>query len=78
MNLLLHPFCFVGVFLFFSGQVAGGAVCLTLAVLYLVLLWLIQAALETIFKAAVYVYATQGQAPEGFEGGLLSSAMSRQ
>jgi hypothetical protein len=36
----------------------------------------VQSALQTIFQAAVYLYARDNRAPNGFEESHLSSAMS--
>jgi hypothetical protein len=45
--------------------------------LYLIILGLVQSALQSIFQAAVFLYARDGQVPAGFEAGLLGSAMVR-
>ena len=58
-----------------SGNVAAAALCIALAVLYLIVLALVQSALHSIFQAAVYLYARQGQVPEGFQAEFLSEAM---
>lgn len=49
--------------------------CIVLAVLYLVALSLIQSALQSIFQAAVYLYARSQTAPAGFTSDLLAGAM---
>jgi hypothetical protein len=41
----------------------------------LVILGLVQSALQSIFQAAVFLYARDGQVPEGFEVELLGNAM---
>jgi len=46
-----------------------------LAVVYFVVLALIQSALQSIFQAAVYLYAYNGTAPAGFESDTLASAL---
>ena len=51
--------------------------CIGGAVLYLILIALIEAALQSIFQAAVYLYARDGQEPEGFSSGLLAEAMGQ-
>ena len=61
----------------FSGNVALMAGCIGLAVIYLIILGLVQSALQSIFQAAVFLYARDGQVPEGFEAELLGSAMVR-
>ena len=60
--------------------VLGNAVVImlsiALAVGYLIVLSLIQSALQSIFQAAVYLYAyNNGMAPEGFDPDLLAGAM---
>jgi len=49
--------------------------CIGFLVIYLVALSLIQSALQSIFQAAVYLYARNATAPEGFSADLLSGAM---
>jgi hypothetical protein len=46
-------------------------------VLYLIALALVQSALQSIFQAALFLYARNGQVPEGFEAELLGNAMAR-
>lgn len=58
-----------------SGNGVTAAFCIGLAVIYLILLALVQSALQSIFQAAVYLYARQGQVPEGFQEEFLSGAM---
>jgi hypothetical protein len=60
---------------FFTGSIAGIAVCIAIAVVYFIGLALIQSALQSIFQAAVFLYARNGQVPEGFEAELLGNAM---
>jgi hypothetical protein len=57
-----------------SGSMAGLFLCIGIAVVYLVLLSLIQSALQSIFQAAVYLYARDGHAP-GFSNELLSGSL---
>jgi len=59
-----------------SGNFAAAALCITFAVLYLILMALVQSALQAIFQAAVYFYARNGQVPAGFEEGMLSEALA--
>lgn len=65
--------------LFFLGVATGtGALtllCIVLGVIYLIVLALVQSALQSIFQAAVYLYARDGQVPEGFHTEFLSEAM---
>ena len=51
-------------------------VCIALAVVYLIALALIQSALQSIFQAALYLYARDGQVPEGFHADALRDAMA--
>ena len=60
-----------------SGNVALMAACIVLAAVYLVGLGIVQSALQAIFQAAVFLYARDGQVPEGFEAELLGNAMIR-
>lgn len=73
-----------GIALLVFGIIAltGGAAGMTLAVLliaggilYLILLGLIQSALQVIFQAALYLYAKDGTAPAGFDPSTLGRAM---
>jgi hypothetical protein len=62
------------------GAVLGNSViliaCIVLATLYLILLGLINSALHSIFQAALYCYASNGQVPEGFRPEALTNALS--
>jgi hypothetical protein len=61
------------------GALAGSAALVAgiiLAVIYLLLLALVQSVLYSIFRAALYLYASEGTAAEGFDVGLLNSAMT--
>ncbi len=60
---------------FFSANTAIAFLCVGLAVAYLIALALVQSALQAIFQSAVYLYARNGQVPEGFEEEYLSGAM---
>ena len=58
------------------GNAAVILLSIALAVGYLIVLSLIQSALQSIFQAAVYLYAyNNGMAPEGFDPDLLAGAM---
>lgn len=61
----------------FSGQIAIIGVCIVVAVVYLIGLGLVQSALQSIFQAAVFLYARDGQVPEGFDAEVLGTAMLR-
>ncbi len=54
-----------------TGSPAAIITCVGLGVIYIILLALIQSALQAIFQAAVYLYARDGETPAGFERGLL-------
>jgi hypothetical protein len=60
-----------------SGTWTVAALCIALAVIYLIGLALVQSALQSIFQAAVYLYARHGRVPEGFQAEFLSEAMVR-
>ena len=59
----------------------GGTValmaCIGLAVVYLIGLALVQSALQAIFQTALYLYARDGQVPEGFHAEVLEGALRR-
>jgi hypothetical protein len=73
---LLSIPAFVVIFLgILTGSPAAIIACVGLGVLYIVLLALIQSALQAIFQAAVYLYARDGQTPPGFDSRLLMDSM---
>ncbi|MGB7746726.1 MAG: DUF6159 family protein [Verrucomicrobiia bacterium] len=49
--------------------------CIGVAVIYLIVLALIQSALQAIFQTALYLYARDGQVPEGFHAEVLEGAL---
>lgn len=61
------------------GVAAGSAsvliLCAGLAVIYLIVLALVQSALQAIFQTALYLYARDGQVPAGFHADVLGTAM---
>jgi TM2 domain-containing membrane protein YozV len=61
----------------FSGNIALMVGCIGLGVIYLIILGLVQSALQSIYQAAVFLYARNGQVPAGFEAELLGNAMVR-
>jgi len=76
--LLLNIPAFILVALgFLSGNTATLITCIILAVIYLIVIALIQSALQAIFQAAVYLYAREGEAPAGFEPDLLADSMTQ-
>jgi hypothetical protein len=62
---------------FFSGNAIMLITCAILAVIYLIVIALIQSALQAIFQTAVYLYAREGKAPAGFEPELFADSMSQ-
>jgi hypothetical protein len=60
-----------------SGNLVVIAACVALGVIYMIVLALVQSALQAIFQAAVFLYARDGQVPPGFEADLLGNAMAR-
>lgn len=73
---LLSIPAFVVIFLgVLTASPAAIIACVGLGVLYIVLLALIQSALQAIFQAAVYLYARDGQTPPGFDSRLLMDSM---
>ena len=65
--------------LFILGASAGNTAvligCAVLAVIYLIVLALVQSALQAIFQTALYLYARDGQVPPGFHAEVLGTAM---
>jgi hypothetical protein len=53
-----------------------GIAVIVLGVLYIAVLGLVQAALEQIFRASLYLHTTGGPAPDAFPADLLSGAVS--
>lgn len=72
-----------GVALFFVGLFVGGSsgsmalmiMTLAMAVVYFIVLSLVQSALQTIFQAALFVYLKDDMDPEGFPTDLLANAV---
>jgi len=58
-----------------SQNVAVMAICITVGVISLLVVALIQSSLQAIFQAALYLYAKNGNVPEGFDTELLDEAM---
>ncbi len=56
---------------------ALGVLLIGVGAIYLIGLAVVQSTLQTIFQAAVYLYARDNRAPKGFEESHLSSVMSR-
>jgi hypothetical protein len=66
----------VGILAVAGGSWTGLIVCGGLAALYWIVLALIQSALHAIFQTALYLYARDGQVPEGFNPEVLRGALS--
>jgi hypothetical protein len=73
--LLALPALAITLLSIFSGNAALMIGGIGLGVIYLVILGLVQSALQSIFQAAVFLYARDGQVPEGFQAEVLGSAM---
>ncbi len=63
---------FLGIYL---GNAVALAACIGLAVVYLIVLGLVQSALQAIFQTALYLYARDGQVPAGFRAEVLDGAL---
>jgi hypothetical protein len=61
---------------FLSGHGAVLIACVAVAVIYLLMLALIQSALQSIFQTALYLYARDGKVPAGFHAEVLEGALS--
>ncbi len=72
--LMLPAFAIVAAAFALAGPEVGIA-AVVLAVLYVLVLGVVQTALQAIFQAAVYVYAAKGREPEEFGHGMLSHAI---
>jgi len=73
--LLYIPGIILVVLGFASGSPVGAAIGVAVGVVYFVALALIQSVLHSIFRAAVYLYAVDSEAPEEFGDELLAGAM---
>jgi hypothetical protein len=74
-SLLAIPAVLLVVAGFFTGNGVAMAVCFALAVVYFILLALVQSALEAIFQTAIYLYARNNEVPAGFHEELLRGAL---
>lgn len=74
-GLLMIP----GIALVVLGAYLGGGpaliACIGIAFIYWMVLALVQSALQSIFQAALYLYARDGHVPEGFRDEVLSGAI---
>lgn len=64
-----------GVVFLVLGVVSQSVVVIAVSVLYFVVISLAQSALQGIFQAALYLYARDGEAPEGFEAAALQASI---
>ena len=58
-----------------AGSTSVLILCAGLAVIYLIVLALVQSALQAIFQTALYLYARDGQVPPGFHADVLGTAL---
>jgi hypothetical protein len=73
--LLMIPAFLLAIAGFYFGGAVVGIICSVAAVIYLIVLSLIQSALQAIFQTALYLYARDGQAPQGFNSEVLETAI---
>ena len=66
-----------GIALLASDHATLGIALIALAVIYLIVLSLVQSCLQTIFQTALYLYTRDGRAPEGFSAEMLGGALAR-
>ena len=64
-----------GIFLMSSSQVLGGTL-IAIGVIWILLVALVTSALTTIMRAALYVYAVDGKAPEMFDESMIRGAFA--
>jgi hypothetical protein len=74
-GLLALPAMLLVVGVFFTGNPVAIGAGIGIAVLYIILLALIQSALQSIFQTAVYLYARNNEVPAGFQEELLRNAV---
>ncbi len=72
--LMLPAFVLAALAFYLGGPVVGIAVAV-LAAIYLIVLALVQSALQAIFQTALYLYARDGVVPEGFNSDVLGTAL---
>ena len=61
---------------FMSGSGVGVLIAFIVAALYIIGLALVQSGLQAIFQTALYLYARDGKAPQGFENAGLERAVA--
>ena len=74
--LLMIPAFVIGVLGFMSQNPILIVLCLTIAVIYAIILSLIESVLGVIFQTALYYFAENGSAPNGFNTRLLRDSVS--
>ncbi len=74
--LSIPAFLLIGVGIFIGTGVVI-ILCISVAVIYLIVLALIESTLQAIFRAALYLYARNGQVPGGFQPELLQNAIAQ-
>jgi len=72
--LLVIPALLIGGALVASGSIVLAVIGITIAVVWIALALVVMSALGAIFQTALYMYATTGQSPEGFENAGLSQS----
>jgi Family of unknown function (DUF6159) len=73
--LLMLPAVLLVVAAFYLGGAMIGIPVTALAVLYWIVLALVQSALQAIFQTALYLYARDGMVPQGFDSEVLGTAL---
>jgi hydrogenase-4 membrane subunit HyfE len=77
-GLLFALFGIVPAIVLFSVTIKLGPAALLAAAailaVWLVALALVQSTLQTIYQAAIYCYAANGEAPHGFDGSMIAEA----
>ena len=58
-----------------SGHAIAMIACVVVAVVYLIVLFLVQSTLQAIFQTALYLYARDGVVPQGFDAEVLGTAL---
>jgi Family of unknown function (DUF6159) len=74
--LLASPAILLIVLCSLAGNPSITFVCIGFAMVYMIVLAQLQSALLAIFQAALYLYARDGQAPQGFSAEVLGNALS--
>ena len=75
--LLMLPAVAIVVLGFLSQNAIVIGICITVAVIYGIVLSLIQSTLGVIFQTALYTFADTGIAPSGFDAGVLNCAVQQ-